>query len=141
MGHYDDIRKQILIDKSEFIHFETSEVIAAATVASVFGSQIRAGMKRNFWSLIVSPRSASAQQLQITTGDAVSGFENVLNLRQEIPAAALELLSGDPLKPNRRTAPVLAAGTNDRTVATHETDAIDLDVSYYDTPLFIRNFA
>lgn len=136
----DERRRQVLMSMSESVHFVTVEAIAGATVASVFGSQIRPGMGRNFWSIIASPRSGTAQQLQLTIGDATSGFENVLNLRQEIPASALELLSGDPLEANKKVAPVQAAGTNDRTVATHETNAIDIDVSYYDTPLFKRNF-
>lgn len=130
--------RQYLMSISEVaVRKTTSEAIGAATVASVFGSQIPVGATRNIWSMIASPRSGTGQELQVTIGDATSGYENVINLRQQLLGTVQELLSGDPLTPARRVAPVQTSGTNDRMVATHETDAIDLEVSYYDTPIYL----
>jgi len=129
----DSERIEHLIKISEKVHFVTGEALTAATIASVFGSQIPLGVTRYVWKMLCSPRSATAQQLQLTTGDAVTGYETVIIFRQDIPAGVIEL-GGNPLEPFIIIDPVLVLATLDFMVAVHETDAIDIDAQYFDLP-------
>lgn len=134
-----------LLDISEYLSISTSEVIGAGTVASVIGTQIPVGHRRYIWSLQASSNNGAEQNVQITVGDAVSGYENVRQTLKRVPdtttANILKLGKLDPIAAFKRINPVAVADTNDRVVALHQTSQIDIDLAWYDLPLEVRNVA
>lgn len=142
MAYTEAEARNILKDISEYIHFQTAEAIGASTIASVFSSQIPVGMERNVWEIIASSEDGSEQNLAIYAGNGPGAYETTQYFRQRVPditnAPPLRL-GGDPLKPIKIIDAVAVVNVVDLLAAVHETNAINLEISYYDTPIRIRN--
>lgn len=143
MAYTESEMRDILKDISEYISFSTSEAFGAATIASVFGSQIPVGMERNIWEITASAEDGTQQLFGLFAGNGPAAYENTRYLRQSTPVLATAgpfHVGGDPLKPYKIVNPVSAVNTLDRTIAVQGAGtAVNLEISSYDTPIRIRN--
>lgn len=141
MGYTEAELRQLLYEISYSVRLTTAESPGdPLTTASSISNQIPVNSRANIWSLIATPGSGTMQDLSAYTGGSGdTNYENVLLFVQRLPTTAnvgpLELFSGDPLTPAKKTAPVGTLNSDDYVNVGHETDAIYVDMSYYDTPI------
>lgn len=118
---------------SKTVHAVSALAIAGG--ATKIGTTIPTGMRRYISMIRATPRSGTAQDLQISSCAAAGAVETNIEDRFRLPTSANNaptVIGGDIESP---VLIIQEDATHQDIGISHQTDAIDVTISYYDLPI------